>query len=256
MESNKLHNGFQTVSIHTFEEIATYVCNHAWSHCVWNNGVRNTNAYLYSDIIALDFDHGMTIDEAVWNFGHFNHIIGTTKSHQIEKNDIVADRFRVILKLNERINNAELLRYVMRHYTRMYSADTQATDAARYFWPCINIISTNINGVDIPIDQAQRELRRSKQRIEEIQEQEGTLVTQLMRRIEEEGIIRKGNRDTLSYKLAISMLLQGYKENEIASWIAARTELDNDFTIDTIYAKIASAKRSILYQNKFNSLTN
>ena len=56
----------------------------------WNNDNQN--------IIILDIDDNISIDEAKYIFQDYKYFICTTKSHQIEKQGKVCDRFRVILQ--------------------------------------------------------------------------------------------------------------------------------------------------------------
>lgn len=252
----KLSRGFTAVDIHNISDIATYVCNHAWSHCVWRDGIRHTANYLMSDIIALDFDHGMTLDDAKWIFRGFKHIIGTTKSHTLHKNGILCDRFRVILVLSERITSHEILRTTMQYFANKYKADTQAVDAARFFFPCTNIVSINENGKIISLDDVKYHLKKSeiiRNNSVDLGEQ---YITRNMHQVMEHGRILKGTRDTLCYTIALSMLLQGNSPQEIFAWLSQYVEFDHEFTHDTIYEKINSARNSVLYKDKSNSLTN
>lgn len=49
------------------------------------------------DLLIFDIDSDMSIDEARKKFGKYKHLITTTKNHQVDKNGVVCDRFRVIL---------------------------------------------------------------------------------------------------------------------------------------------------------------
>ncbi len=49
------------------------------------------------NLFIIDVDDGMTIDEAKQLFSNWTFLITTTKSHQIEKNEEICDRFRIIL---------------------------------------------------------------------------------------------------------------------------------------------------------------
>lgn len=49
------------------------------------------------NLIAFDIDEGMTVTEAKELLEQYQYIIYTTRSHQVEKNGVTVDRFRVLL---------------------------------------------------------------------------------------------------------------------------------------------------------------
>ena len=126
---------------------------YAWSPCVWRSSYRRRENFAFSDYLVLDFDHGMTLDTAINNvFCDINHVIGTTKSHQKEKNGVVCDRFRVVLKLSERITDIDTYTSVYRYFARHWESDLSCTDAARFFYPCTSISSVLNEGEPLEID--------------------------------------------------------------------------------------------------------
>src|SRR3972149_855154 len=82
------------------KSIANLVCSsqfYAWSPGIFKSNYRNLDNFISMDVIALDFDSGMSLDEAAIVFANYAHIIGTSRSHQIVKGTTPAcDRFRVI----------------------------------------------------------------------------------------------------------------------------------------------------------------
>jgi hypothetical protein len=101
------------------------------------------------------------------------HIIGTTKSHQVQKKGKPAkDRFRIIVPWSEPITDAATYSYNVELLIRRYNADETCSDAARFFWPCRTIVHVEDSGYLQPVqpfarperlqvDQAQlAELRR------------------------------------------------------------------------------------------------
>lgn len=122
--------------------IATALLRNATSPIVFNDGRRRRSEFAGADWIALDFDFGVSLAEITDTFCDHIHIIGTTKSHQIEKNGTPAcDRFRLWLRVLQTITSAEVYESTVRYYCRKYEADPQAVDAARLFWPCREITS-------------------------------------------------------------------------------------------------------------------
>lgn len=62
-------------------------------------------------------------------------MIVTTKSHQVDKKGLIADRYRVILPLNHTIIDMDYYSRLMRVLTRFYRADIACSDPARYYSP-------------------------------------------------------------------------------------------------------------------------
>jgi len=96
---------------------------------------RNNNAAKGISVIILDIDENVTLKEGIALFSSSKSLIVTTKSHQKEKNGVIADRFRVILFLNFCIIDMAYYSKLMRVLTRYYKTDIACTDPARYFAP-------------------------------------------------------------------------------------------------------------------------
>lgn len=141
---------FVTQPIASFKEFANIITTKVWSPILWEDGRRAKFFFKSCQFYALDFDSGeMTIDECkqmVEDYGLW-HVIGTTKSHQIEKvsksgkTEPACDRFRLILKANDSVHLRELYEYNMKLMTSYFPIDPSCTDAARYFWPCTKIVA-------------------------------------------------------------------------------------------------------------------
>lgn len=88
-----------------FEFIAMLVKSdyRCYSAGVFKDGYAKDDNWQYQDLIIFDIDEGLTLSEAKSLFGTFDGIIATTRSHQKEKNGIVCDRFRVIIRASQRI---------------------------------------------------------------------------------------------------------------------------------------------------------
>lgn len=122
------------------------ITKYPYSLGIFKDNVRNKENFLRADLIGLDFDEGMTLDEAKGLFAKYKHIIAPTKSHQKEKNGIVADRFRVILFLSEPITDNETFESTWHWIASFYpSADRACKDASRYFEPSISVYSENLS---------------------------------------------------------------------------------------------------------------
>ena len=115
---------------------------HVWSPVVWSSGERLQKNFSAAQWCVLDFDCGeMSLGEAQNTFCDMVHVIGTTKSHRVEKNGRCCDRFRVALRFSEVIRDLRVYRYNMAKMTHNYPCDSSCRDGARYFFPCTQIVS-------------------------------------------------------------------------------------------------------------------
>lgn len=143
---------FLPLEIPDISHIPDIITKSTYSLGWFNNNHRKNENFKGSEFIGLDFDNGMSIETALETFKEYTHIIGTTKSHQKEKSGVIADRFRVILKLDKEITNYQDYKATATALLTKYpQADVKCSDAARMFYPCVEILSSNFNGLSIPI---------------------------------------------------------------------------------------------------------
>lgn len=148
------YRGFQWVEVADFQRLAKAINCFAWSPCRWAAGRRASEHFREARLIGLDFDSGtMTLEQAQKNFCDSAHIIGTTKSHRKMKGGVVADRFRVVLRLTEPVTSLATYRATVAHYIEKYDCDSACKDGARFFWPCMDIVSIEETGYDQEIIQ-------------------------------------------------------------------------------------------------------
>jgi len=138
---------FEAIDVGNFEKLAPIITKSNYSLGVFKDSTRNLDSFQSAEAIGLDFDAGMSLDEAKEAFKDFNHIIATTKSHQIEKKGLVADRFRVILQLDSPITDRETFEATWFDLASKFPAcDKACKDASRFFYPSKSIESVNTKG--------------------------------------------------------------------------------------------------------------
>lgn len=150
--ASEFDSGFRT-SVVGMERICSAVITCVWSPIVWKTGKRLSANFSHSDFAALDFDESdYTLADALNDWSDTVHIIATTKSHQIEKGGKPSkDRFRLIVPWVSRVTSLEVYRYNMTRLIKRYDADPSCKDGARFFWPCIDVVSLNTSGYLQPI---------------------------------------------------------------------------------------------------------
>lgn len=139
--------GYSTMPWSSITKIAHTISTYAWSPCIYKEGHRHTRNFIKAQWLALDFDSGeMTLADACNTFCDMIHVIGTTRSHQKEKNGITCDRFRVLLKWTAPITCAKTYQYNMGKIIKSYDSDPSGSDAARHFFACKEIVSVSDDG--------------------------------------------------------------------------------------------------------------
>ncbi|MGG2087916.1 hypothetical protein ABFY59_13080 [Priestia aryabhattai] len=93
--------------------------------------IRRTKDYWYSQqIIALDFDEGMSLKEAVEEFSNTAVFIYTTFSHSEEQ-----DKFRVVFLLDKTLYEMQEFDEIISNLMAKYpNADKQCKDCTRLFY--------------------------------------------------------------------------------------------------------------------------
>lgn len=132
---NTPHSNSLVSTIGRFEDVYKITRYYDYSPSNFKDGKRNNISAKGVSSIILDIDDGQTLDEGIETFKGYKSLIVTTKSHQVDKKGLVADRYRVILPLNHTITNMDYYSRLMRVLTRFYRADVACSDSARYYSP-------------------------------------------------------------------------------------------------------------------------
>jgi len=124
----------------SFEGLHKIVCSSLrYSAGTFENGHITDNNYIPDqNLIIIDVDDGITIEETKSLFSGTKYLIATTRSHQIEKNGVVQDRFRLILPtiskfhLKPKVYAETYLNLLSA--LGMSSADTKCQNASRWYY--------------------------------------------------------------------------------------------------------------------------
>lgn len=139
-----------------FEDLPEKISNHKWSPHSFEENRRSGDTFIGSSrLLVFDVDCGLSLDEAIKRVKQtpFSCVIGTTRNHQIPKNNEPArDRFRVIFKSNKDITNKEVLVATLDSLSEIIPRrDTSCDDVARFFFPCKDIVFTQTGTTDVEI---------------------------------------------------------------------------------------------------------
>lgn len=145
-------SGYQHARVSSLKKMTSVITRAVWSPCLYTAGRRAEKNFLGACWAVLDFDDpGFSLEDCLETVKTYTHIIGTTKSHQKEKNGVVCDRFRLCLMFQGPVRDLNTYKYNMAQLIRKYGADEACKDGARLFWPCKDIISINDSGQKLSI---------------------------------------------------------------------------------------------------------
>lgn len=132
------------------EELAELITLHDWAPAVFIDSYRKKANFGGTDLLVFDVDSGCTLAEAKEYFKDYSHIIATTRSHQVEKNGVVCDRFRVILELDKPIKDAATYAATWHHYAKRYPfIDEACKDESRFYYKSTSVVSINMTGAAV-----------------------------------------------------------------------------------------------------------
>ena len=128
--------------------IARAIVRFAWSPVQWKDGRRLKANFIRANWCVLDFDNGLTsLAQAKRMFEDCVHVIGTTKSHGKSKNgNPPCDRFRVMVKFDEPIEDLRDYEATMAYYIDKYDTDKTCKEGARFYWPCTEVVQWSDSG--------------------------------------------------------------------------------------------------------------
>lgn len=246
-DGSRYHKGWLGRYAPTAGEVAQLITQYAVSPCMWGSGIRKKANFRFAEWFALDFDDGMTLEEAKETFQPFMHVIGTTKSHQKDKRGVVCDRFRVLLKFAKRCTSRDDYEATARYLVRKYKADTACVDAGRFFWPCKDIAVSKYYGkvigiVDSSAEKEKREkfVKRREQSWKTLYPQ-GQIPAHVQNKLQF-GVVA-GKRNVTCFGIGADLASLGFSESEIISLIQSSAILSNDFTLTEAQKAVRSGMR-------------
>lgn len=134
--NEKISKGYEFKSLTTPDFLELITKNYSISAGKFKDGHRKKINYLgEQNTIWLDFDDGLTIEQAQELFKDYWYIIYTSRNHQKEKNNKINDRFRVILKIKDYMpSDIDEYSNIMSNIQKYYGADKQCCDCSRFYF--------------------------------------------------------------------------------------------------------------------------
>lgn len=135
----------EIVEAEDLNQLAELISTYAWSPAIFC-GTRKRVNFESIELITLDIDGGMTLQEASEKLKYLrcSYILATTIGHQLNKNGVVCDRFRIVVPLDENITSIEEYNLNWNSFSRHFTVDESCKDVSRfYFGCCKGIINHN-----------------------------------------------------------------------------------------------------------------
>lgn len=222
---------FKPVNISSIEQLEAIALTKTYSLNVFSNNHRSVSNFIRADFIGLDFDGGLSLTDAISRFKTKQCIIAPTRNHLKDKEGQgIAERFRVILKLEQEITNSKDLKATAKALLKEHpEADKACCDAARMFFPSTSIMYKNYKGDVVPVTRA-TELERKQVTVNP--GLKGKLTTQTFNFCLFGA--EPGEWNNRLYEAAIDFNSQGYTKYEaiLSLSSATRTELGNEGYLD------------------------
>lgn len=237
--------------------VAKLICEYAWSPICWSPRERKGDNFAAALWCALDFDSGeYTLERALDDVtsAGLMHVIGTTKSHGLEKGGDspqgqpapACDRFRLLLRFERVVTDRKLFERAMRAAMETFPhADKSCKDAARFYFPCKEIVSAARGHPFWPIDEDQEEAgpappradrpRRTTDYASKAERPKSTSRPQrnrLLDIVEVEGIYepklgRTSKHDTMLHTVP-GLRRRGYSDSECFEYLRGKFPADRD----------------------------
>lgn len=235
----------ETVNISSFNKLKKIIISEKYCLGLFKENIIRKENFLECRSIALDFDKGYSLPEALRDFKKYKCIIATTRNHQKEKNGLKADRFRVILFLTEPIKNNDDFRATFKKLLEAFpKLDKSCSNSSRWFYPSKDIILTNKTGISIKPIKSEKGPIPDADIDSYLQTPGKGKLSKKTKNILKHGP-KEGERNHSTFVIAKDMQENGYNEDDAVKYIIkAYNETDTlsfDFTEDEIAQTVNSA---------------
>lgn len=240
---------FKPIKVKTFESLIKVICGDdikAYSLSTYHDEYRNKKNFKSTRCIGLDIDNDkngevLSLEQAKETFKEYKHIIATTRSHQIEKNGIVADRFRVILFFEQDIVDSKSFTLAWHSLKKLFPViDPACKDESRYWFPSKEIIQFQKAGkfVDIP-EEIDEILADEPKELDIDLEHTGKLSYNTMKFLCQGA--DAGERNSKLFKVAIDCREQGYDIEYVKMMVERMIQITGNWGSEHLNAKDVEA---------------
>lgn len=227
------HAWFETVSPSNRSSFCDVLTSATWSPVVWTSKRMKAN-FKSCSYLALDFDDGFTIKEAEsWLAKHeYSGIIGTSKSHQIDKYTPTGklkpacDRFRLVVPFSRTIYDLDEYEMNMEKIMEALPCDPSCKDGARFFYPCKKIVHQVQGGKYEVMSEVEVEQEKKKRKAHlelvvsnNIVRKELGVMPAWIHEIIKYGVDESDSRHQYAYRIGATLQSLGYAEQDIVTLV-------------------------------------
>lgn len=255
-------SGWEVKNIANLKDLESLVKNTRYSNAIFENNYRNSeNAKSFNNLLIYDVDNDkdapkLSLESAFKHIKslNINALIVTSKSHNIEKNGYVAERYRIIIPVNKTlslINKNEFRDFQKLCAKRLgildYIDKKALNDKARYYDKspanAISYCFSNAKTMDIKeIESSVLESRKNKlEKLNEIKANEKSFKI-FKKDIES---IKASQSENLSYlnNDGFNTILENY---QIADFVRIKENINEEYTDSYQMLKTDNAKYAVI----------
>ena len=269
---------YDGIEFENIPEIVTSGCAYA-SAKFKDNHRLDANYEGYEDILILDIDEDVNIEQAREIFSKYENFIITSKSHQVEKNNIICDRYRVFIRLSETLVDNETRKIFIDSVFSSFSfIDSKCKNPSRFYYasPKDALVFYN-EGKPMPVIKHESSFKSVADGVEELKKENTThsissdyfCFNELTDRWENKygdilegeggGVESKlkgaitilddefysGNRNHCLFKVACMLLKDRLSEDEVANFIIKENDERDGMKLSEVMSCLKSAMRTI-----------
>lgn len=229
MKISKMNNNTFAEPVDTdFFNLSCDIFDFDWSPSIFHSNYRTKANFISTELLVLDVDEGLSFDDAEKAFAKYKYIIATTKSHQVEKNGITCDRYRVILFLEAPITDSATYEATWQSiYNEFPFIDKACKDSSRFFYKCIGIRSYKEKGDLVKIVSAQ-----PRKYDNTVHDMKGFYPSSYL--YAKNWGLAKGGRNNAIFRISCELFRCGYNEDEVFNLILAITDLPEHEISNTV----------------------
>ncbi len=131
----------------TKEQLLHFIINNEYSAVKFKRNYRRKKNFKETDILIFDIDdlqeNGRNISDVSLALAGVNHILAPTKSHRVDKNGLICDRYRLIIFCDNVITDNKTYKFNFLKFIEEYNVtvDLRASDSSRFFFRSSHIHS-------------------------------------------------------------------------------------------------------------------
>jgi len=247
--------------------------NFAYCACKLKNNYRKDDNFIGKvDVLIIDVDDNCTIEQALLIFKKYKFFLVTTRSHQISKNNLVCDRFRIVFELDSTVDDRQQLETMYLDFMKIYNfVDKSCKNVSRFFYSSPRDAKVIFNdgkkySTRIISDSVEaKEIKKTTQSIPKGIYAFNELLNQWINEagevleIENDGIESKlkgaitilddefydGNRNNAIFKVACMLLKDGLSEEDVIEFILDENSKRDSMSFNRTMTCIKSAIKTI-----------